>query len=253
MKKLIILIFVLSMLLCLFSCEKSKKIGDNGSQGENIPSDDVIADQDPQNNVENNNTDIYVSQGSSCAPDDYFSEHIETKEELSKWFADKKYMQAKSEKFKTIYGDIAAGKRNLYLPYRNGKEIGIKYIPIVSGGYVQFICWLEDNSEKDGRVVVLFAFPSERMRGETDPIAVFKDFWPNASTANKIKKNVTVMGKDTELAYYTIDDINYNVFVYNDMYVTVRLNDKDYTIEEFLDGFELRPIELTTFSTAEKE
>ena len=99
------------MLLCLFSCEKSEKIGDNGSQVENIPSDHVIADQDPQNNVENNNTDIYVSQGGGCAPDDYFSEDFDTKEELAKWFADKKYMQAKSEKFKTIYGDIAAGKQ----------------------------------------------------------------------------------------------------------------------------------------------
>lgn len=253
MKKLIILIFVLSMLLCLFSCEKSEKIGDNGSQVENIPSDDVIADQDPQNNVENNNTDIYVSQGGGCAPDDYFSEHFDNKSDLVEWLDSKSYMQAKSKKFKTIYGDIAASKRNLYLPYRNGKEIGIQYIPIVSGGYVQFICWLEDNSEKDGRVVVLFAFPSERMRGETDPIAVFKDFWPNASTAGIFKKNVTVMGKDTELAYKTSDGIIYNDFVYNDMYVTVRLNDKDYTIEEFLDGFELRPIDLTTFSTAEKE
>ncbi len=240
MKKLTLLFISLSMLVCLFACEKPK----NNDDIENTDMSESEINGEHTNDIQDDNSVQHLP------PDDYFSEYLYTKEELIKWLNGKQYTLAKSKKFISIYNEVLSGKRNLSLAYKNGEEMeAIRYMCRVYSDRVDFTLTLKDNLAKDGYVQIEMTFINDKMRGETDPWLVFRDFWPYASDTTKNKNTIKVMGKDTEFLYaqsdYEEDRIYYYKFVYEDVFVSVMMYDKNDSIEEFLDGFELRPLVLT--------
>ena len=184
-------------------------------------------------------------------PTDYDSRHFESKHDLVVWLNAADFSGAANKTFGTIFGDVASGKRNIYSAYRDGKELETAYggyTCMISNGYVQFIYYVKDSSAKDCLSNIQLSFPDYGLHNETDPLKVMKGFWPNLDESNYNRKSVKFMGNDTEIICLSSSVSNekfYHYFVYKDVLVNILLYDKEDSIEDFLDGFELRPIELT--------
>ena len=238
------------MAISLFACTKADDVEEivNSSKSDAeycTPIDYDTKADDVEEIVNSSKSDAEYS-----TPIDYDARDFESKHDLVVWLNAADFSGAANKTFGTIFGDVASGKRNIYSAYRDGKELETYngYTCIISNGFVQFIYRVKDSSAKGCQVNIQLSFPDYELHNETDPLKVMKGFWPNFDESNYNRKSVKFMGNDTEIICFSSSVSNemfYNYFVYKDVLVNILLYDEEDSIEDILDGFELRPIDLT--------
>ena len=263
------------MLLCLFACEK-EEVKDNGTpitdqnvdSEQNESKDDTVPDSDDKvENVDPPGDETIVSMFST-----YY--------ELEKWFADKTYETecfvtdksdpSKSYKFDNLvrYGrEITDKVKDLYYPYMDGKrieDISLLRVMTYYSSASPVIFFHINESEHCERAIVSYNHIEDKYKDTSlkdskdifiPDLKVAYDGIEYEFTESKVSfANRTLFAYRTYFPCFPVGKTAqyYYQFIFEDKLISITLYEKD-SIEEFLDGFELRPIDLTTFSTAEKE
>lgn len=273
MKRIVLLFIVISMLICLFACDASDK------EAKNIT--DNYADQLDADSLDAGNTNAANVSDSSCDPHDDYDwsrQYIqfENFDEYVDWYRSGKYKSDfyvdkegnKSDKLLKLGKELHQGERYLYKPYYYGKEPNGTTTVILASGYnvKHRYLFLPENAQKDdseGKLhcEVYLKYLSDEYRGTSDVVSAYESVVGIGTAKNTVMDKKKVIFDEKERAVLTNSrtyESGYTEitksFVWEDVLITI-LHDKDlgFDLQDFLDGFELRPIDLTTLSTAEKE
>ena len=228
------------------------------------------------NSNENSIDDNYNQSDDIIYNDPLINENIVsmfyTYDELEKWFLDKNYEKdcylteqtvgSESLKFENLvkYGNkIFSGSLKLYYPYINGEKLdNISLLRVITYYSEEFpeIHFHIQTSEQSEKVNISYMHVKDEYKNSQ--IKDNKDvFIPDLDQAYKdivyefTEIKLSFMG-DSLSAYRTyfpcfpVGNIPqfYYQFIYNDMLVSITLYEND-SIQDFLDGFELRPIDLS--------
>ncbi len=289
MKKIVLLTIVLSMLVCLFGCNASGT--DTKNPNDNINSDEIQMDANPHTpTTDNMKVDISTEPPASIVGA-IQSINFNTAEEMTEYLANGRYLSEKIvdgfgnryEAFDSIAKSLYEGERTFYHPYVNGKLFST-IANILPGDHVPKFVFFGEEFNVNGEVIdddVIKRLTNGYIKVSIEYLSDSK-YFNTSNTYEALLSNLPQAtppdskdeggGKTFMLEYngrsinsifrksvtesLLIPDIVMETyeFVIDDVYVRITSrNNPNFDIEEFLDGFELRPIELTTFSTAEKE
>ncbi len=268
MKRITVLLIVLSMLLCLFACKKSEE--NNGDI-----SDDSTISQNISSGTDEEDRIDYYDYGRQYVRFESFDEYVNwynSGEYLSDYYVDKN-----GERF-VLHLELAKkiqdGERFLYEPYFNGEAVNDGVLTILdpykrNSHIVTYYFRTKDENktvwERKNICSVLIRYLDDEFKNNEDIAAAYSSLLNNdikkidkeAVTYKNKKKDVLTSTRtvdvETEIETTYITYIS-KFFVLDGLLVAVEYKEgSDFNLQDFLDGFELRPIELTTFSTAEKE
>ncbi len=256
MKKIILSFIALSMLVCLFSCKAPNEEKSNA---------DNISDNVTQNSAN-------ISTEADVPPNDDYDWsrcyiHFETFDEYVDWYKSGKYksdfyVDKDGKEFKNLLQlgeELQQGERYLYVPYYYGKmpnsriTVALHNVSFLVGcAYVLTPDEAQKGTEKNKLFCeIRLKYLDQKYRNTSDIISAYKSVSPTNSPISIDEKKVRYDGLEREVitTYQSFDDGTTMIdksFVWEDVMVIISHNDDlGFDLQDFLDGFELRPVDLS--------